>query len=315
MSTKANRVKTMDHGRETRNLAARVRDILLSAVTLGSKEEREWDERVHKMIGMKQGMIWDGTWRAQLDKLDHPAAISAVVDRMGVLGKSSHRDAGREIGTLADYLTDRNLGSSNAVPGPSGSLVFNGSLEADVSDREKIEAMNRTNDAFWAKSTGRTRDAILHAEPAAFNPNLFGTRWTGDLAPVGAAVKGVMDALGKVKDRAQVRGALAKAVMDIANYGNEIGSGLGTGSMGPGPFDSLSTGRLEEVFDIGAGAEPTNINDANKAFWDKANRSVTGDHRYVRPRAPQSIEEINAINTAFWAKPPTFRLGGKWGGG
>ena len=136
----------------------RSRDAILSAIPLGSREEREFSSRTGSIIGYNPGMVWDGIWRTRLDRMDRAAAVSAVSDRMVNLNRSAERNtafapyAADEIGELADYLTERNaLGSSEAAGGPSGSLTFSG----DVSGTP--EAINAENKAFWSDRLGQSR--------------------------------------------------------------------------------------------------------------------------------------------------------------
>ena len=137
---------------------ARSRDGILSAIVLGSRKEREFSSRTAPIIRYNPGMVWDGQWRSQLDKLSPAAAVAAVSDRMVALGRSADRDAARQIQDLADYLTERNAsGSSEATGGPSGSLTFSGSLDEDISGHATPEDINRANDKFWSDRLGRPR--------------------------------------------------------------------------------------------------------------------------------------------------------------
>jgi hypothetical protein len=142
----------------TRDAAPGSRDAILSAIPLGSREEREFNSRTGPIIGFNPGMVWDGSWRSRLDDMSPAAAVVAVADRMAKLGRSAGRDAARQIGDLADYLTGRNqLGSSEATAGPSGSLAFSGSIDEDVSANATPDDLNKANDKFWADRLSRPR--------------------------------------------------------------------------------------------------------------------------------------------------------------
>jgi hypothetical protein len=154
---------------------------------------------------------------------------------------------------------------------------------------------------YTTDAARRTGDTRISAETAARNPNMFGTRWVGDLQPVGAAVAAVIAAVRQVKDQALQKAALSMAFKDIAcaEYGTEVGAGLSSGTMRPGAFGSLSTG-AHEGFNVGAGADPADINDANREFWDRAAAAATSDA--LPPRgAPVTPADINRMNAAHYA--------------
>jgi hypothetical protein len=161
MTTKTVRVRMMGPMGPMRAYttdAARSRDTVLSAIPLGSREEREFNSRTAPIIGLNPGMVWDGSWRVRLDKLSPSAATAAVSDQMVRLGRSTDRDASRQIMDLADYLTERKgFRSSGATAGPAGSLAFGGSLDEDISGSATPESLNRANDKFWADRMGRPR--------------------------------------------------------------------------------------------------------------------------------------------------------------
>lgn len=142
----------------TRDAGPRSRDGILSAIPLGSRRESEFNSRTGPIIGLKMGVTWNGSWRAQLDRISPAAAMGAVSDRMVELGRSGQRDAARQIRDLADYLTERNAsGSSEAKAGPAGSLTFSGSLDEDITGHVTPEDINKANDKFWSDRLGRPR--------------------------------------------------------------------------------------------------------------------------------------------------------------
>jgi hypothetical protein len=106
MITKRIRVRVMEPVRAyTTDAPRRSHDATLSAVVLGSREEREFTGRTGSVIGLNSGMVWDGDWRARLDRMSPASAMGAVSDRMVTLGRSTDRSAARQIRDLADYLT------------------------------------------------------------------------------------------------------------------------------------------------------------------------------------------------------------------
>lgn len=164
----------------------------------------------------------------------------------------------------------------------------------------------RTTDArkhpmVYRRPTG---DVVLTADPQPRNPDMFGhLTWQGDLRPLGKAVGAVMFELARIKDKARQKDALSKAVRDIASFGNELGNGSSTGTMRHSGFHSLGTGTDErpEEFNLGSGAEPADVNGANRVYWDKANKSVTRDSPRPTPRGSSTTSaDINANNAAFW---------------
>jgi hypothetical protein len=161
----------------------------------------------------------------------------------------------------------------------------------------------------------RSRDVRLSAEIGAFNPNMNGRAWQGysvaqldamDDKTVVSAVKATIDgAKHYMRDRLAARGRDGDYAQTTSNSGT---------TMRPTNSGSLGTGWDEQEFNVGMGAEPSDVNDANRKFWDRANAAVTRDNRMRR--GPVTAESMNAAATAFWAAQPTAsRLGGEWGKG
>jgi hypothetical protein len=128
----------------------------LNALVLGSPEERAYVSRTGIIIGLDLGVVWDGTWRHQLDRMDRAAATGAVADRMMRLGRVGGRDA--EIAALADYLKDRDdpLASSEASPGPSGTLTFGTKRpEKEFGPVTTPAELNRDNAEHWSETRAR----------------------------------------------------------------------------------------------------------------------------------------------------------------
>jgi hypothetical protein len=131
----------------------------------------------------------------------------------------------------------------------------------------------------------RTRDTWLNAEALPRNPEMFGRRWIG----VFTAELEAMSA----KDRATALDALHRVLDDYAN-----GSTMASGSMNQGDFGQLSTAnRPEQVFDVGSGVLPEDINRANDAFYSK--RSTTDRAAELSTRA--TPDSIMAAQGKFWA--------------
>jgi hypothetical protein len=167
---------------------------------------------------------------------------------------------------------------------------------------------------FYTKDAApRSRDTILSPptrEELAANQRRtasmsgldLGMRWTGDLQPVGEAVARVIDALKRVKDQAQQKQALSAAVVALADYGNES-SEAHRGPFGSLAFGgSLATDRPEMEFNLSTSATPDDINAANRAFCDRANRSVTSDAlRDAMPArgAHVTAADVQRLNNAF----------------
>ncbi len=144
-------------------------------------------------------------------------------------------------------------------------------------------------------------DTLLSAVVTPRNPDMMGHMvWTGDLKPVGDAVARVKAALGNVRDRARLGDAIAKAVYDIAEYGNEVGAGLSSGSMRPSGYGSLGTGCDERPpeFDVSGGTSPRSINEANDAAWG---RSGTRDSRGPALSTHATPQTIMAASRKMWA--------------
>jgi hypothetical protein len=145
----------------TTDSARRAGDTLLTAVELGSAEERAYTSRTGPMIGLDLGVVWDGSWPQQLDRMDSKAAKSAIVDRMVRLGRVGGRDA--EIAALANYLMDRDdpLASSESRPGPSGTTTFgtSGRLEREFGKPTTPAELQGALDEHWSEA---------HARPNAY---------------------------------------------------------------------------------------------------------------------------------------------------
>ncbi len=173
-----------------------------------------------------------------------------------------------------------------------------------------------------------TRDALLRAEPLPRNPDMLGHLiWQGDLKPLGEAVAAVKFELARIKDKARLGDAIAKAVSDIAEFGTT------GGAMGRGPAGSLSTtgnesfDRPEREFNTVNPALPSSVNALNADFWAKEKEKSGGQATQDRASVARDIarttdvstratpQSINAANRAFHANRAPFRLGGQWGKG
>jgi hypothetical protein len=161
------RVYTTDGARRTGDI--------LNALVLGSPEERAFAARTGPIIGLDLGVVWDGTWRQQLDRMNRAAATGAVADRMMRLGRSGGKDA--EIAALANYLADRDdpLASSESRPGPNGTVTF-GTDERPEKEFGPVTTpaeVNRLNDEHWSETSAKpnTRDSVRRgpATPASMN--------------------------------------------------------------------------------------------------------------------------------------------------
>jgi len=203
--------------------------------------------------------------------------------------------------------------------------------------QERIPQRIHTRDA-----RRRNFDTLLSPVVAAHNPDMRGHLvWEGDLKPVGRAVAEVKAALGNIRDRARLGDALARVVADIAEFGNEVGAGLSTGS----------DERPEKEFDVSSSASPRSLNEANDAMWNgsrtrdsrgpalsthatpttimAASRKMWADllgrpasqdriavaRDTVRCTNQTTTADINAMNKQFHANPEPFRLGREWGKG
>jgi hypothetical protein len=182
----------------------------------------------------------------------------------------------------------------------------------------RVQVMGSRCRAYTRDAAPRTRDVLLTpptreefaanqrrvARITGFDPGLV---WTGDLAPVGQAVARVIDALSRVKDEAQQKQALSSAVVALADWGN----GFETSEASPGPSDSLTFGggqttdRPETEFDVSTTATPEDINAANRAFCDRANRTATRDtsRGVTLPARGAHVTpaDINRMNAEFSA--------------
>jgi hypothetical protein len=198
----------------------------------------------------------------------------------------------------------------------------------------------------------RNFDTLLSAVVTPRNPDMLGLAWQGDLRPVGEAMAKLKYELGRVKDKARLGDAISKAVCDLAEYGNELGAGLSSGSMEVDPSGTLTTGTLrpEREFDLSGSASPGDLNRANDAMWNgsrtrdrgpalsthatpttimQASRKMwanllgrpQGQDRAavardsVRCTNQTSPADINRMNAEFHANAEPFRLGREWGKG
>jgi hypothetical protein len=191
--------------------------------------------------------------------------------------------------------------------------------------RERIPQRVHTTDArsrdVWITPPTAAESAANQRRTGAVAWLNLGLVWQGDLKPVGEAVARVIDALRRVKDKARQRDALSAAAVEIANYGND----LGTSEAGRGPAGSLAfngsvderRGEREEDIDghvLDSSATPQSIQRANDQYWaDRLGRSQAMDHagRGLSTRA--TPDSINAANRAFYATQPTARR--EWGKG
>jgi hypothetical protein len=171
------------------------------------------------------------------------------------------------------------------------------------------DAAVKTTANRWL-SWRRTRDTLITAESPAKNPGALGhMTWQGDLQPVGAAVTAVIDALRRVKDKAQFSSAYARVVCAIAdaNYAADATPDE------PNRPEKEFGGSTDENF-MGSGATPSSVDAVNKAFWTKDrvwNPNATRDSA-PRGRAATSIEDIQRQQDEYWAKQTQHQ---QWGRG
>jgi hypothetical protein len=158
----------------------------------------------------------------------------------------------------------------------------------------------------------RTRDTRISAETGEYNGAMMGARWTGDLQPVGVALKGMMNALSEVKDRARMRDGLKQAIIDLAKYGNETGAGLSSGTMGPGPSGALSTVRPEKEFSLDDESPISTMQAAADAMWNP-NKAAARDTKF-KSNGRVTAADVDARNREFWAAQPKPQ-GKVWGRG
>jgi hypothetical protein len=153
---------------------------------------------------------------------------------------------------------------------------------------------------FAWKGRGRFRDTVLSAETTQRNPNMLGSIvWNGD-------VKAQLD---RIFDRMSV-GDRKKALDHYANKMNE-----GSGTMREGNAGSLATVG-DEPF-IGSGADPQDVNDANRRYWDSANKHVTRDTAPPRDATQAAIQTMQRANDEYYAKQTAWqrRPEREWGKG
>ena len=132
-----------------------------------------------------------------------------------------------------------------------------------------------------------TNDTVLSAETTQRNPNMHGNNRVGDIKD---KLGPLLDSLS-VADRKMALDSLRKFADEYENQGTSAGI------MGAGPAGSHAT-VVDEP--LGSGADPQDVNDANRKFWDKANKFVTRD-------APANdtqvqVQKMQKANDAFWGK-------------
>lgn len=160
--------------------------------------------------------------------------------------------------------------------------------DAAIVARQKTRTTDavRTTDPAHSQlswNRGRFRDTILSAEPAAHNPAMRGRTWEGNLRTELGALS--------VADRKAALDAMRRVVRDYDN-------GMSNGTMGAGAAGSYVT-MGDEPF-IGSGADPQAVNDANRAYWDKANKHVTRDALPPRDACQAAIQDMQRAADEYW---------------
>jgi hypothetical protein len=150
-----------------------------------------------------------------------------------------------------------------------------------TTDGARVLTVDPAYTQFSWKAKGRFRDTVLSAETTTRNPNMMGNNWVGD-------VKAQLDSMGTT-DRYKALDALRSVLDDYEKSGNS------RGLMGSGPAGSHAT-VVDEP--LGSGADPQDVNDANKKFWDKANKFVTRDAPANPTQA--AIMQMQRANDAMW---------------
>jgi hypothetical protein len=128
------RIRTTDTARSTG-------DAILSAIALGSREEREFTSRTGPILGLNLGLRWVG------DLQPVGAAVAQVVDALRRVDKARQKDAL----TKALVALAKGFAADEATAGPSDSTTFNGNLGTNITP----EDINKANDRFWADRLGR----------------------------------------------------------------------------------------------------------------------------------------------------------------
>jgi hypothetical protein len=125
-------------------------DAILSAVRLGSREEREMTSRTGPLYGMDLGLRWTG------DLKPVGEAVARVIDALrSIPDKVRAADAlAGAVSAIANF--GNGMGSDEAHAGPMDSLIFGGGVKPNPSTSEGAMAevnMNRkTGDSINAKN-------------------------------------------------------------------------------------------------------------------------------------------------------------------
>lgn len=159
---------------------------------------------------------------------------------------------------------------------------------------DKIRTTDAAPASRWLswKGRGRFRDTLVSAEPTSKNPAMLGRVWEGDLVAQ-------LDALSTA-DRKVALDAMRRVLDDYAQ-------GAERGLMRPGNSGSLATVGDEPY--VGSGAEPGNINDANKKFWDDmaSNNLASRDSTPPRDATGVQIQSMQRANDAYWKAATAYQ--------
>jgi hypothetical protein len=116
----------------------RGRDMLLTTPRYAARPGESNEERTARMAATDPGRIWNGVLKPLLDAMD-----------------SRTRD--EVLTNLAEY--GNKLGSSEASPGPAGSLTFTGRVrperEFDLSTSATPDDINKAGEKFWSERMGK----------------------------------------------------------------------------------------------------------------------------------------------------------------
>jgi hypothetical protein len=184
-----------------------------------------------------------------------------------------------------------------AVPNSAGGVTL--VLKRPI---RTIDGRTRTTDPAhsqlaWKSNQqrGRFRDTMIYAESPAHNPGVFYNAWIGDLR----AKLGLLSAT----DRAKALDAMRRVLDDEVVRAGDPEEG---------------TGAADEL-NVGAGADPQDVNDANKKFWDAMakNNTVTRDSAPPRDATQAAIQNMQRANDSYWAQQTAHqhRPEREWGKG
>ena len=163
-----------------------------------------------------------------------------------------------------------NLGPDHAaIVARDRAIVARETARLRTTDSTRVRTTDPAHSQMAWKGSGRFRDTVLHAEPAAHNPNMVHRAWGGNL-------KAELKAMSAT-DRAKALDHLRSVLDDFASSIDDDPEALGSG------------------------ATPESVDAANKAFWDGANKRVTRDAT-PRDATQARLQEMQRAQDEFWAK-------------